>query len=351
MRIAKICQAAGASIVVYTMSWDGPVPDGFDVRIVSVRGFSNHSRAANFAKLVREMIKKEPVSLVVGFNKMLGLDVYYASDVCYAARTASRNVLLRLTPRCWRYLAMERAVFDKESSTHALLISPKQVEEFQKYYSLDQGRFTLLPPGLDKNFRPPENRQEVRKLLRSEFGLSDNDFLLLQVGSAFKTKGVDRVIRAVASLPESLKQRCVYVMVGDGKQSGYNRLAAVLGVGEKVIFAGVRQDISSLMAAADILVHPGRIENTGLTLLESIASSLPVICSGVCGYASYIADSSAGVVLDEPFDQDQLNTALQGMLEPSVLQQHKKTIVSYRSQTNLCGLSDKAAECIMERLV
>jgi UDP-glucose:(heptosyl)LPS alpha-1,3-glucosyltransferase len=350
LRVSKKCREIGAAIRVYTMSWNGSVPDGFDVQILPVLGGTNHGKAKRFASQVQKMLKNEPVDLIVGFNKIPGLDIYFASDVCYAEKIISKSMFYRMTSRCRSYLEMERAVFDKESYTRILLISPNQVAEFQKHYSLDSDRFILLPPGLDEHFRLPENPERARKHFRSEFGLSDNDFLLLQVGSAFKTKGVDRAIRAVASLPESLKQRCVYIVVGKGKQHKYKRLANMLGMGKKVIFAGVREDVSSLMAAADILIHPGRIENTGLTLLESLASSLPVICSGACGYAPYITDSSAGVVLDEPFDQCQLNMVLKEMLTPCILQHCREAIKSYRSQTNLCGLANKASEYIMGQL-
>ena len=91
LRIAKKCQEAGAAIRVYTMSWDGPVPHGFDVQILPVQGGSNHGKAKKFASQVQKKMKNEPVDLVVGFNKMPGLDIYFASDVCYAQRNNSKN--------------------------------------------------------------------------------------------------------------------------------------------------------------------------------------------------------------------------------------------------------------------
>ena len=145
LRIAQSCQQAGMGIRVYTMHWEGPQPDGFDVRIVPTRGWTNHGRAETFADQVRDLLKADPVSLVVGFNRMPGLDVYFGSDVCFAEELLHKNPLRRLTPRCRTYLKLEQAVVGPASKTHLLLISPTQIEDYRKHYDLLDSRFMLLP--------------------------------------------------------------------------------------------------------------------------------------------------------------------------------------------------------------
>ena len=49
---------------------------------------------------------------------------------------------------------------------------------------------------------------------RREFELADTDLLLLQVGSGFKTKGLDRSLKALAGLPEALRQRTRLIAIG-----------------------------------------------------------------------------------------------------------------------------------------
>ncbi len=350
LRIALACQQAGAAIRVYTMQWDGPQPEGFDVRIVPTRGLTNHGRAKQFAAQVKRLLAADPVALVVGYNRMPGLDVYFGSDVCFAQAIRSRNPLYLLTPRCRTYLAMERAVFSADSNTHILLISSQQVKDYKKHYELSDDRFTLLPPGLDNTFRLAEDPAQARRRIRAAFAVRQDDFLILLVGSAFKTKGVDRAIHAIADLPDSLRSHCVFVVAGQGKEAPYRRLANRLGIGPQLHLAGVRHDIPALMAAADVLIHPARVENTGLTLLEALASDLPVLCTAACGYAPYITDAKGGVVLDEPFSQSKMNAALQTMLEPRVLSRYRTAIADYRRKTPLGGLVQRAAEVIMERL-
>jgi len=81
-----------------------------------------------------------------------------------------------------------------------------------------------------------------------------------------------------------------------------------------------------------------------------MVSSLPIICSAACGYATDIAESSAGIVLDEPFSQYQLNNILKEMLDHSCLRKYRQAAELYCARTNLFGLTEKACQCILEHL-
>jgi UDP-glucose:(heptosyl)LPS alpha-1,3-glucosyltransferase len=69
------------------------------------------------------------------------------------------------------------------------------------------------------------------------------------------------------------------------------------------------------MSASDVLIHPARYELAGHVLLEAMACGLPVITTDKCGYAPYIKEAQAGIVLKSPFDQKQLNQVLIRTLE------------------------------------
>jgi UDP-glucose:(heptosyl)LPS alpha-1,3-glucosyltransferase len=198
LRIALACQARGHSIRVYTLEWRGDVPAGFEVVLVPVSALSNPRRYAKFSRWVGEDLAARPANRVVGFNKMPGLDVYFAADPCFEdkARTL-RSALYRMSGRYRHFSAYERAVFGPEADTEILLISPLQKPLFQKYYATPDERFHLLPPGIARDRRAPENAPEIRAAFRHEFALAANDLLLLQLGSGFKTKGLDRSLKAL----------------------------------------------------------------------------------------------------------------------------------------------------------
>ncbi|HAY28174.1 MAG TPA: glucosyltransferase I RfaG, partial [Candidatus Accumulibacter sp.] len=76
-----------------------------------------------------------------------------------------------------------------------------------------------------------------------------------------------------------------------------------------------RSDIPRFLLGADLLLHPAYNENTGTVLLEALVAGLPVLATAVCGYAHYIVEADAGVIIDEPFVQSSLDQTLLRMLE------------------------------------
>ena len=187
LRIAKVCQARGHSIRVYTLSWDGDVPEGFEVILVPVRALSNHRRNDKFAVWVKAALTRRPADRVIGFNKMPGLDVYYAADPCFAEKAQTqRSRLYRFGARYRHFYSYERAVFAPEAGTEILMISDVQQPLFAKHYRTPAERFHLLPPGIAPDRRAPANAAEVRAALRRELSVG-SDLLVVQIGSGFKT--------------------------------------------------------------------------------------------------------------------------------------------------------------------
>jgi UDP-glucose:(heptosyl)LPS alpha-1,3-glucosyltransferase len=108
--MAEACERRGHAITVLTMSWEGPVPPAFAIDVVSPRGWTNHRRCLRFARSVQGRLHPNRYDAVVGFNKMPGLDFYFAADPCYLARARKRSWIhrLRALPRFRR---AEGAVF------------------------------------------------------------------------------------------------------------------------------------------------------------------------------------------------------------------------------------------------
>jgi UDP-glucose:(heptosyl)LPS alpha-1,3-glucosyltransferase len=316
LRIARACLAQGHMIDVYTMLWDGTYEPGLAIRTIPVKGIRNHKRREDFVKQIQPYLNQGHYDLIVGFNKMPGLDVYYAADTCYQAKAhLQRSWLYRLRPRYRRTKAYEEAVFNKDAKTKILLLSPTQQAEFTQYYHTPENRFYLLPPGIERDRIAPSDATEIRNEVREEYGLTEADFMLLAIGSGFKTKGLDRTLRAIAALPEALKTHCLLFVIGKDDPKPFQRLAKKLKISKRVVFLGGRKDIPPFLLAGDVLLHPAYNENTGTVLLEALVAGLPVLASENCGYAHYIRDAGAGVVLPaHPFQQAQFNTTLATVL-------------------------------------
>ncbi|WP_260861969.1 glycosyltransferase family 4 protein [Citrobacter sp. Marseille-Q6884] len=348
MRIAQTVATRGHHVRVYTQSWEGECPDIFELIIVPVRSRTNHGRNAEYYSWVQAHLLQNPVDRVVGFNKMPGLDVYYAADVCYAEKVAQeKGFFYRLTSRYRHYAAFERATFEQGKPTQLLMLTDKQIADFQKHYKTEAGRFHILPPGIYPDRKYTQQIPNSRGVYRQKNGITEQQHLLLQVGSDFTRKGVDRSIEALASLPETLRLNTLLFIVGQDKPRKFEALAEKHGVRANVHFFSGRNDVAELMAAADLLLHPAYQEAAGIVLLEAITAGLPVLTSSVCGYAHYIEDANCGVVIEEPFRQDMLNEVLcEALTQSSLRAAWAENARHYADTQDLYSLPEKAADLI-----
>jgi UDP-glucose:(heptosyl)LPS alpha-1,3-glucosyltransferase len=349
LRIVEVCQRRGYSIDIFTMKWDH-APKHLNVIQIPYRGLTNHRRCASFVKNLFSTIKIDEYDLVIGFNRMPGLDIYYAADLCYKYIVEQRHsAIYHLTNRYKTYVAFENAVFSPNSKTHIMYLAEMVKQQYIKYYHTPKGRFHLLSPGISKDFMAPSNAEQIRSKLRQKFHIQEQQKLILLIGSNYFLKGVDRVLLALAALPKNLRKNTLLWIIGKGKDHFYKWRAKRLGVTANVKFLGLQDNISELLLAADLLIHPARFEAAGMVLLEAIASGIPVLTTDTCGFAFHILRAKAGLVITSPFEQENLNNCLIEMLTSKHYQEWKKNALSYANTENLYSRSEAAD--IIESLV
>ena len=315
LRIARDCVALGHEVTIFTGEWRGERPAGIHIRLLKASGWLNHHRHTSLINQMQDAIAQGQFDRIVGFNRMPGLDVYFAADPCYAERMSREPWYKKLSGRYRFFSAMEQAVFGPEAGTQILLLNQHDQAVFQRWYGTDQSRFHLLPPNIPLHRFADLADQDYRAYVRKTFDLPADAVVLLTVGSAFLRKGVDRAIDALSSLPDTLKERCWLLAVGEFESSSNMRAyAAERGVAGRCIEAGGRPDIPALMLGCDLLIHAARSELAGIVIIEAMTAGLPQLVSGVCGYAGYVAAAHAGEVLPEPFEQAVMNRTLQAML-------------------------------------
>lgn len=321
LRIARECVSRGHRVRVFTLRWDAPLPledAGMEVIVIPAKAMSRHALYRRFIRTVHEHLAERPVDCVVGFTRMPGLDIYFGADNCYAEKVSRhRPALYRLTPRYRHFISDERAVFGENSGTRILLLSELQRSGYLRHYPGAAARINLLPPGLDQARRPPADAAGQRSRLRQSLGLSEGGLLILQIGSGYHTKGVDRALRAIAALPEPQRESLRYVLVGRGRVRQVSRLARRLGIEGQCLFCGPQEDVMPFLCGADMMLHPARTESAGYTLLEGVINGLPVLTTAECGYASHVEQASAGLVCPAPFRQSDLDRLLRTMLQSS----------------------------------
>ena len=352
MKLARECLGRGHRVRVYVGLWDAPPPiEDIEVIEVPMTGFANHTKYARFAGWVAQHVRSHPVDLLVGMNKMPGLDVYYAGDSCYAEKARTqRSALYRLLPRYRHFARVERQVFEAGAKTEILTISDNEIPYFRKHYATPEQRFHSLPPGIDRDRAAPADADRVRAEFRREFALGDGEQVLLFVGSGFIKKGLDRALLAVKALPPELLASTRLMVVGNDNPEPFRRMALRLGIaGQVQMFAG-RDDVPRLMQSADGLLLPAYDETAGMVIIEAMIAGLPALVTQNCGYARYLAEADAGLVAPLPFDQLAFNAQLVELLTSAQRVQWRANGLAVAANPEIYRLAEVAVDHL-ERFV
>lgn len=132
------------------------------------------------------------------------------------------------------------------------------------------------------------------------------------VAALREEKNLGRLIRAFAALPAGR-----LVIVGDGpERPGLEAVAATLGVAERVLFTGHRQDTAELYAGFDIFALSSDTEQMPLSVIEAMAAGLPVVSTDVGDVRLMVAEGNAPYVVAK--DDAALTGALAALIaDPS----------------------------------
>lgn len=297
LALAQFFAQQGHSVTVFCNQWQGEKITGIDVVEIPARGLLNTAGVKKFVDLFRQQFPRAGFDALIGFNKMPGLDIYFAGDSCFAQKAyCERNWWYRLAPRTRLYLRYEVAVFGAQSDTKILSLVEREQKKFAGVYATAPERFYPLPPGIVRTHIACANPQGAYHALRNELGLPGSTRIILCLGSGFHTKGVDISIAAFAELHKHVVDSALLV-VGNDKPGKYRELAASLGVADTVFFPGPRSPVGDLLHGVDLLLHPARKELAGNVLLEAMLCACPVVASDHCGYAHYIVDHQLGEVI------------------------------------------------------
>jgi glycosyltransferase involved in cell wall biosynthesis len=145
--------------------------------------------------------------------------------------------------------------------------------------------------------------------VRAALGLPSEALIVLTVARFYPQKGHRYLAGAIPAVIEQAP-RAHFVWVGEGVEEGALRQQlAALGVDRHVTFAGQRQDVPNLLAAADAFVLPSRYEGLPLVALEAMAVGTPVVATRVCGTSEVVDDGVTGR-LTEAADEAALAAAL-----------------------------------------
>jgi glycosyltransferase involved in cell wall biosynthesis len=175
-------------------------------------------------------------------------------------------------------------------------------------------RIRIVPSAVDPS--RVQAAPGVRAERRVAWGVSPGEVVVLVLGALEHRKGHDVLLAALAELGERV-ERVRVVFCGDGGER--DALAArAEAFGGRVLLAGFVEDVSPVLAAADIVAVPSRHEGLGVAALEAMAAGKVVVASRVGGLADLIVDGESGLLVP-PEDPTALAAALARLLDDATL--------------------------------
>jgi glycosyltransferase involved in cell wall biosynthesis len=168
------------------------------------------------------------------------------------------------------------------------------------------GRVRVLPNGVDlARIDAARPREETRRSL----GLPQDAAVLLVVGELTTRKNPALLLDAAARLRgEGLLPWLLFA--GEGtERDGLERRAAALGLADRTRLLGFRADVADLLAAADVLVHPSRVEGFGYAVAEAMAAGRPVVATDASSLPEIVVHGETGLLF-APDDDARLAAAI-----------------------------------------
>lgn len=158
--------------------------------------------------------------------------------------------------------------------------------------------------------------------LRAEFSLTDEDWLISNVGRLDWWKGHDYFVEALGMVIGSYPHVKALIVgepdatpLSQAYDAKLRRRVAELNLSDKVIFTGFRADIPAIMAASEIVIHSSsEPEPFGRVIVEAMAAGRPVIATAAGGVLDIVRDQETGLLVP-PKDVTAMAEAMRQLLQ------------------------------------
>jgi glycosyltransferase involved in cell wall biosynthesis len=273
---------------------------GLTVEIVPCVGRCDWRAVAHIRKLVSEY--NVDVLHTHGYKAAL-----YACAAAWPRRVALVATCHTWPSRSWSMRAY--AVLDRlamRTFDRVVVISETLAELLQRS-GIQVAKLEMIANGVEI-----ERFREAKPTLRDE--VLDEESLVGFVGRLAPEKGGMILLRAAQQVLRT-HPRTKFVLVGDGpSRQALESLASQLGIYDRVVFAGVREDMPGVYASFQLVVLPSLCEGMPMCVLEAMAAGKPVIATRV-GAVPRLVDQGQTGVLVEPGDVDGLSAAIIQILD------------------------------------
>jgi glycosyltransferase involved in cell wall biosynthesis len=176
-----------------------------------------------------------------------------------------------------------------------VVLTENEINDHKKFCIDMKNKFVVIHSGVEASPVTPDKI----KLIKTELRIAEDDFVVGSVGRLDLIKGYKYFIDAVYDVTKQLSAAKVkFLIVGDGTEKKSLELRVEkLGIKNKFMFAGWRNDVEQLISVMDVYVQPSLNEGMGKTLVLAQNAGVPVIATNVQGIPSVVKDNETGILV------------------------------------------------------
>jgi len=245
-------------------------------------------------KTVRELIKNYNIDIVhsnTNYDRTTGA---FAVRGTKAKHVTSLHSLESVQHNITHYIR-------NKFLTHHFIADGNRIKDLIiKQDNIPESKISVVHNGINPDEMKRDN--ELRIKVRNEFGISDGEILIGNVGRLVEFKGQKYLLSAFKIISEKYNNAKL-IITGDGElMNSLKEYSNALGLNDRVIFTGFRDDLNAVYSAFDIYAHTS-VEGGGelfpFSILYAMAQSLPVVAARVGDIPQMVIDSRMGYLVDE----------------------------------------------------
>lgn len=219
--------------------------------------------------------------------------------------TKNKKILDDICKKLLKYLV----VFFEDKTVTELIVPSNKIYNLFKYKYKFTKNIHIIQTGIEtsKFYKENFNLKDINSL-KKKLGIKKKDFVVMTVSRLAKEKSVDRIINNHKELVKKYSNMKLLI-VGDGPDiDKLKDEAKSLGVSDSVIFTGKvpLNDIPIYYQLGNVFVTASKSETQGLTVVEAISSSLPVVAVKDDSFVNSVIEDFNGFVFTD--DEKYINS-------------------------------------------
>ncbi len=247
------------------------------------------ARSPGFAIRAAWQISRTDADLIHVFLPAIGFYAALARTLFWLRKPmvlsmGNTNTQPRERPLFYWFKQVFAGVIANSESVKAMLVDMK----------FDPARISIVPNGHDlQRYQAPFDRLAIRQ----QFNVAADEKMILYLGRLVDSK---RVTDAIAAMPAILSagHNVKLVIVGQGpEQPALESQVAALGIAERVVFAGPRNEVVDIQRSADLFLFPSETEGLSNSVIEACLAKLPIVACAVPGVIDVVTHDEQALLV------------------------------------------------------